>query len=129
MEAEGVVSTYWDIYCRTCDDLAGFHVRDASHLAALLKRLDEWAAMAGLAGANTDIVLRLPFDEANGIHHFPAFATRHYGHKEHIVIRNEYGEFLGRETCSHRIKCLHCDRWMECALLNNHAGEHHLMRE
>lgn len=122
------MSTYYDIHCRTCDESAGFEIRGSfgiEQLATILRRVDVWEKLAGVAGSDTDVDLKLMGDEAGGIRGFPRFAAQHHGHD--LAIRSEFGDFADRVDCGHQLKCPSCTRMLVCTLVANHAGEHQLI--
>lgn len=114
------MSTYWDIYCRTCAEGCGFHVNHGEErLGALLRDQALWRHVPTLE--NSDLELRLLGDEYNGGGHWPDFARRHFCHD--VTLRNEYGEFL--DECNERLTCANCGAFSSrCRLARGHAGAH-----
>lgn len=118
------MSTYYDIYCRTCSVKGDvFHVNhggkaiahlchDLAHLTAMGKAYAQLSYEADLGGgSNSD----------NMVHLSPRlleFAVEHAGHD--VAARDEYGGFFDR--CAKRWQCGSCDSVHCCNKPPDHTG-------
>ena len=114
------MSTYWDIYCRSCSEGAGFDSSSDQQLSVLLAKIGDWAKVSGLLD-NLDVEVRLlSGDDGSTLHHFPEFAQKHIGHD--VALRNEYGNFS--DACGIWATCPTCGTHKPCELKRGHDGEH-----
>lgn len=113
------MSTYWDIYCRSCSEGAGFDTKSDQQLSVLLGKINDWAKVSGLL-SDLDVEVRLLGDDGGALHHFPKFAQKHIRHD--VTLRNEYGNFS--DECGVWATCPTCSTHKPCELKRGHDGEH-----
>ena len=120
------MSTYWYLYCRTCETGDVEHVGWWNHgadrgLRAVIPLLPALATLGRALDDNqADITLDWygPEDRSGLIN----FAKAHAAHD--VVCKSEYGEIDG--TCAARFECSGegCHRTLYCTLEHGHDGPH-----
>lgn len=111
------MSTDWNVYCRTCDDVHSFS--DANHMdrdmVALIRHAEDIAALAPLL-ADEHVGHRIEFTLGSYGTIDPAWFKAHLGHD--LVPRDEYGRCL--DQCSERWTCTFCKKAHWCTLKPGH---------
>lgn len=107
------MSTYWDIYCRTCDEDCGLRENhNEEGMALLISAAPVIATLPPLAGLS----VKSDYGSDLDIEWF----RRHAAHD--LVPRNEYG--VCSEQCNQYLKCPCCGATVHCALRVRHEGDH-----
>ncbi len=106
------MSTYWDVYCRTCKEGAGLQENhneqgmfDLIRAAPALATLPDGIGL----GVESDRGSRLDME----------WFRKHAGHE--LIPIDEYGRFSGQ--CSKWVQCSCCGTRKHCQLLSKHEGE------
>jgi len=113
------MSTYWNLYCRTCDDEEEIWANHAEgRLAELIALKHSFAAVYEQIGS-IDIPLNDNFHIYGERGSTVPLEWFHKHHDHEIVPRNEYGQCA--DTCSRWTDCPTCGRSNVCVLPVNHA--------
>ncbi|WP_405490417.1 hypothetical protein [Nocardia sp. NBC_00511] len=112
------MSNYWNLACRTCDEV---HSLDWNHageqIQALISSLPEVVkaepVMRTLNETFWRFDVQFPFDLAR-------FAEQHNGHD--LIAVDEYGKFF--DACGEYFLCPCCGHSTHCKLPLKHEGDH-----
>lgn len=116
------MSTYWDVYCKTCNSHADVGLGGVKNgeepMIELIRNAPQVVSLANIKKSFHDWRTEMELKVQGHPIDLDWFLT-HGGHE--LVARDEYGGFSGQ--CGEYIRCGECNDKRRCGLAVNHEGK------
>lgn len=116
------MSNYWNLLCRTCDDICGFEWNHGGDfIKELIPHLPLLAEYAPKLEPLREILDRhIVGWEITFPTQLVVFARLHHAHE--LIPVDEYGNLYG--ACGSGYRCSCCSTWVWCKKPDEHDGDH-----